>query len=173
MKNITSFTMALLAITTQSALANDHSSGLTGAQVVATNTFQGEQTDNIETDVSAFGLVNNQFSTVGKDIEFPDFITLYSVDISADSIAFSWGSGDFAKQLSGPTPQGNHDRNYFVFNLPAGKRIAAVTLDKEASSLIEGSAMPTATVLAPNRIESSLTLLRALFAVKDSTRFLR
>lgn len=134
------------------ALADSHQAGLEGATIVITNTFQGEQTEGVETDVSAFGLVNNQFALVGDSVEFPDFITLYTVDISADSISFTWGEGEFAQQLAGPTPDGNHDRNYFVFDLPEGMAITAVTLDAEASDLIEGSAAPTAAVLGPNRI---------------------
>lgn len=136
----------------QPALADGHQSELTGATVVITNTFQGDQTGGVETDVAAFGLANNQFSTVGDGVEFADFITLYTVDISSDSIAYTWGDGEFAQQLSGPTPDGNHDRNYFVFDLPDGQMITSVTLDDAASALLEGSAEPTATVLAPNRI---------------------
>jgi len=134
------------------ALADGHQSGLTGATVVITNTFQGEQTDGVETDVAAFRLTNNQFAIVGDGVEFADFITLYTVDISGNSIAYTWGDGDFAQQLSGPTPDGNHDRNYFVFDLPEGQVITSVTLDEAASALLEGSAAPTAMVLAPNRI---------------------
>lgn len=126
--------------------------GLTGSTVVITNTFQGAQTENAEVDVSGFGLANNQFSTVGDDIEFDDFITLYDVDVSANAIAFTWSDSEFAQQLSGPTPDGNHDRNYLVFDLPEGKAITAIEFDAEASDLLEGSAEPTATVLAPNRI---------------------
>ncbi len=152
MKNTKISTMAILAVFSQPLFADGHSAGLMGSHVVVTNTFQGDLTSNVETDVSSFGLENNQFSTVGNEVEFPNFITLYSVDISSNSIAFSWGDSDFAKQLSGPTTEGNHDRNYFVFDLPASKNITAVSLDKEASSLIDGSAEPTATVLGPNRI---------------------
>jgi len=140
-------TIGVLAIS-GAACAN----GLHGASVVITNTFQGGQTGNVESDVAAFGLTNNQFATVGDDVEFPDFITLYSVDVSSDAIAFTWADSDFAKQLAGPTPEGNHDRNYFIFDLPAGKAITAVTFDAEASDMIEGSATPTVTIIGPNRI---------------------
>ena len=126
--------------------------GLEGATVVITNTFAGEQTGGAEVDVTAFGLVNNRFATVGSDVEFPAFITLYDVDITAGSIAFTWGDSDFAKQLAGPTPEGNHDRNYFIFDLPEGKAITAIEFDADASDMIDGSAAPTATVLGPNRI---------------------
>lgn len=134
------------------ALADGHANALNGVTVVVTNTFQGEQTKNIETDVSAFGLRNNQFATVGDAIEYPDFITLYTIDIAGNQIAFTWGDSDFAQQLSGPTPAGNHDRNYFVFDLPEGKAITAIALDEGASELLKGSVAPTAAVLGPNRV---------------------
>ena len=126
--------------------------GLIGSTVVITNTFQGAQTENAEVDVSGFGLVNNRFSTVGDEVEFDDFITLYDVDVSANAVAFTWSDSEFAQQLSGPTPEGNHDRNYLIFDLPEGKAITAVAFDAEASDLLEGSAEPTAVVLGPNRI---------------------
>ena len=126
--------------------------GLDGATVVITNTFQGAQTDSIETDVTAFGLLNNRFATVGDGVEFPDFITLYSVDIGANSIGFTWGDSDFAQQLAGPTTEGNHDRNYLIFDLPEGVAITDVSFDAAASDLIDGSAEPTAAVIGPNRI---------------------
>ena len=92
--------------------------GLSGATVVITSTFQGTQTEGAEVDVAAFDLVNNQFAVVGDDVEFPAFITLYDVDIGAESISFKWGDSEMAERLSGPTPEGNHDRNYLIFNLP-------------------------------------------------------
>ena len=134
------------------AFAGGHSGGLDGATVVITNTFQGAQTEGNETDVAAFGLNNNRFATVGDDVEFPDFITLYTVDLSGDSISFTWGDSDMANQLSGPTPDGNHDRNYFIFDLPEGVAITDVTFDATTSDMIDGSADPTAAVLGPNRI---------------------
>lgn len=134
---------------TASQLAAD---GLTGTTVVVTNTFQGAQTDGAEVDVAAFSLANNQFAVVRDGIEFPEFITLYDIDISADSIRFVWGDSEFAQQLSGPTPDGNHDRNYFVFDLPTGTMITDVAFDADASEMIDGSAAPTAAILGPNRI---------------------
>lgn len=142
---------ASLAFAT-TAFAGSHGGGLDGATVVITNTFQGAQTDGNETDVAAFGLNNNRFATVGDDVEFPDFITLYTVDISGDNISFTWGDSDMANQLSGPTPDGNHDRNYFIFELPEGVAITDVSFDAAASDMIDGSAEPTAVVLGPNRI---------------------
>lgn len=137
---------------TAPAFAGGHDGGLDGAAVVITNTFQGAQTEGIEVDVSAFGLSNNRFATVGDSTEFPEFITLYTVDISADSIAFTWGDSEFARSLAGPTPDGNHDRNYFIFDLPEDVAITAVEFDADASDLIEGSAVPVATIIGPNRI---------------------
>ena len=43
--------------------------GLMGATVVITNTFQGGQTDGAEVDVAGFGMLNNQFATVGDGME--------------------------------------------------------------------------------------------------------
>ena len=126
--------------------------GLTGSTVVITNTFQGGQTGGVEVDVAAFDLANNQFGVVGDGIEFPDFITLYDVDISADGIAFKWGDGDFAQSLAGPTPDGNHDRNYLIFDLPEGKTITSATYDPAASDLLADSAEPKIAVLGPNRL---------------------
>lgn len=152
MKPFHAFLVAATCTAALPALADSHEGGLDGATVVITNTFQGAQTDGFETDVSAFGLVNNQFAKVGDDVEYSDFITLYTVDISGESIAFTWGDGAFAQQLSGPTPEGNHDRNYFIFDLPEGMAITAVTFDEAASELLDGSAIPTATVVGPRRI---------------------
>lgn len=143
---------ATLLLSVSAALADGHASGLTGSTVVITNTFQGAQTDGAEVDVAAFELANNQFAAVGDGVEFPAFITLYDVDISSQGIAFAWGDSAFAKQLSGPTPEGNHDRNYFIFDLPEGKAITDITFDAKASDMLEGSAAPTAAVLGPNRV---------------------
>lgn len=142
----------VLLSSTSVLFAEGHMSGLMGSTVVITNTFQGAQTEGIEVDVSAFKLANNKFAIVGDGIEFNAFITLYDVDILAESIAFTWGDSAFAQQLSGPTPDGNHDRNYFIFDLPEGKAITAIEFDAEASELIDGSAEPTAMVLGSNRI---------------------
>ena len=144
-------TTTFLAITASVAQADGHASGLSGSTVAITNTFQGAQTEGAEVDVAAFGLANNQFSVVGDDVEFPGFITLYDVDLTGDTLMFTWGDSEFAQQLSGPTPDGNHDRNYFLIDLPEGKAITAVTFDAAASDMIEGSAEPKAQVLAPNR----------------------
>lgn len=149
---IASITLAATVLMASQAAADGHASGLIGATVVITNTFQGAQTEGAEVDVSAFDLLNNQFATVGDDVEFPAFITLYDVDVSAGAIQFAWGDSPFAQQLSGPTPEGNHDRNYFVFDLPEGKAITEISFDAAASDMIEGSAEPTATILGPNRI---------------------
>ena len=148
---ITAIAAVTLVLASQ-AIAGGHATGLTDATVVITNTFQGAQTEGAEVDVSAFGLLNNQFAVVGEEVEFPGFITLYDVDVSADAIRFTWGDSAFAQQLSGPTPEGNHDRNYFIFDLPEGKAITKVTFDAASSDMIEGSAVPTATILGPNRI---------------------
>ena len=134
------------------ALADGHAAGLMGSTVVITNTFQGAQTDNVETDVAMFGMLNNRFATVGDRLEFPAFITLYDVEITADSIGFTWGDSEMAERLSGPTPEGNHDRNYLIFDLPEGKAITAITFDVAASDLLQGSAEPTAAVIGPNRV---------------------
>ena len=141
-------TCAALAVATSPLAAE----GLTGATVAVTNTFQGAQTEGAEVDVSAFGLLNNQFAVVGEALEFPQFITLYDIDITANGIRFVWGDSEFAKQISGPTPEGNHDRNYFLFDLPKGKAITDVSFDAASSDMIDGSAAPTAQVLGPNRI---------------------
>lgn len=151
MKQTTLTCAALLAATSQLA-AEHHAAGLTGATVVITNTFQGAQTEGAEVDVAAFDLLNNQFSVVGDDTEFPGFITLYDVDISGDKIAFTWGDSAFAQQLAGATPEGNHDRNYFTFDLAPGKAITAVEFDAASSGLLDGSAEPTAQIVGPNRI---------------------
>ena len=147
----TVFSAAVLVASATVAFADGHASGLTGSTVAITNTFQGARTEGAEVGVAAFGLANNQFGVVGDEIEFPAFITLYDVDLTADSVKFTWGDSDFAKQLSGPTPDGNHDRNYFLIDLPEGKAITAVTFDAAGSEMIDGSAEPKAQVLAPNR----------------------
>lgn len=145
-------TSAALLMSPLTGLADGRASGLAGATVVITNTFQGAQAEGAEVDVSAFDLVNNRFAIVDQNVEFPAFITLYDVDISADTIRFVWGDSAFAQQLSGPTPDGNHDRNYFVFDLPEGQAITDITFDATKSEMIEGSAAPSAMVLGPNRV---------------------
>lgn len=147
-----SLTGAALLLAASQLAADGHSTGLSGSTVVITNTFQGAQTEGTEVDVAAFNLRNNQFAVVGDDVEFPAFITLYDVEITSNSIAFTWGDSEMAKNLSGPTPDGNHDRNYFVFDLPDGKAITAATFEASASNLLEGSAEPKIAVLGPNRI---------------------
>lgn len=144
--------LAATTILNAPALAGGHAGGLDGATVVITNTFQGAQTEGAEMDVAAFGMMNNVFATVGDAMEFPGFITLYDVEITGDSIAFTWLQGESADSISGPTPEGNHDRNYFVFDLPEGKAITAVAFDPDASELLEGSAEPTIAIVGPNRI---------------------
>ena len=127
---------------------------LTGTTFVVTNTFEGNAGGHImpETDVAAFGAENNKFAVVGEGVELPVFISIYDIDVSADRIKFTWRETDFSKQITGPTPAGNHDRNYFIFDLPEGVAIDSVSFDAEASEMLEGSAEPTAEVLGPNRI---------------------
>ncbi|MEM9523200.1 MAG: hypothetical protein AAF982_04275 [Pseudomonadota bacterium] len=147
MLRIPVLSMVLLALP-----ATGYAAGLDGATVLITNTFQGAQTENVEKDVSAFGMTNNVFASVGAGMEFPEFITLYDVDVAADRISFRWITSEMADRLSGPTPDGNHDRNYFVFDLPEGLAITDVVFDRAGSALLEGSADPTAEVISPNKI---------------------
>lgn len=126
--------------------------GLAGAKMLVFNTFQGELTKGMETDVGAFGMNNNLFAQVGDGVELPAFIGLYDIDASADGIAFAWAESDFSAKFAGVTPDGNHDRNYFVFELPAGKAITAISFDAAASALPEGSAVPTAAVVSRNKV---------------------
>lgn len=140
-------TAALLGLATTAQSAT-----LDGATFVVTNTFQGAQTEGVEMDVAAFGLDNNKFATVGDGVELPVFINIYDVDVSGDMIKFTWVETDFSKQITGPTPEGNHDRNYFTFDLPQGVAITGVAFDAENSEMLEGSTAPEAQVLGPNRI---------------------
>ncbi|MEM7241974.1 MAG: hypothetical protein AAF429_07300 [Pseudomonadota bacterium] len=126
--------------------------GLLGANFVITNTFQGAQTDNNELDVAGFGFKNNVFATVGEDVELPSFINIYDVDVSKDMIKFTWVETDFSKTITGPTPEGNHDRNYIIFDLPKGVAIDTIAFDAAASDMLEGSAEPTAAVIGSNRV---------------------
>jgi hypothetical protein len=143
-------TLALCAAVSTPFAVN--AAGLDGAAVVITNTFQGGQTDGVETDVGKFGMVNNVFSTVGDAVEFPQFITLYDVDITSDAVAFTWITSEMADRLSGPTPDGTHDRNYLTFDLPAGVVITEVGFDAAGSDLLEGSATPTAEIISGNKV---------------------
>lgn len=126
--------------------------GLLGTSFAVTNTFQGAQTNNIETDVAVFGMTSTKFSKVTDNIELPAFITLYDIDVTKDAIKFNWIESEFSKKITGPTPVGNHDRNYFVFDLPEGKAIKSIVFDKENSRLLANSREPTAEILSSNRI---------------------
>lgn len=125
--------------------------GLSGSTVLVTNMFKGNSTNNVETDVAAFGLTNNLFSEVDSNIELPNFITLYNVDIDANSVSFDWVESDFSKKVGGAMPSDKHDRNYFVFDLPEGTEITSILFDADNSSLHPGSALPTATLISPNK----------------------
>ena len=128
---------------------------LAGAQVLLTNTFEGHASNGHtvpETDVAGFGMPNNLFATVGEGTEYPQFLTLYNIDISGSEIRFEWLHSDFADKVSGPTPEGNHDRNYFVFDLPEGVTITDITLNEAASTLLDTAALPSAQVIGPNKV---------------------
>ncbi len=142
--------MGLILLSTP-ALAQD----LTGSQVLLTNTFEGHTAKGHtvpESDVAKFGMHNNLFATVGEGTEFPEFLTLYDVDISGSEIRFEWLHSDFADKVSGPSPAGNHDRNYFVFDLPEGVKITDITFDEAASNLLDSAALPSAVVIGPNKV---------------------
>ncbi len=124
--------------------------GLTGERFVVSNLFKGNSTKGIEVDVTQFGLKNNVFSSVGSTIEVPAFITLYDIDVSESSISFDWVESDFSKKVSGVMPDDKHDRNYFIFDLE-DKEITAVELDLEKSQLHPNSALPTVTLISPNK----------------------
>jgi len=126
--------------------------GLMGANVLTFNTFQGKMTEGIETDVGMFGMNNNQFASVGDGVELPGFLGLYDVDFDANSISFNWVETGFSSSVAGPTPEGNHDRNYFVFDLPADMAITGIEFDSASSSLLDGSADPSAAVISRNKI---------------------
>ncbi len=141
---------AILATTLPFGLA---AADLMGTTFVVTNTFEGDAGGNKvdETDVAAFGLDNNKFAVVSEEVELPTFINIYDIDVSADMIKFTWRETEFSSQITGPTPEGNHDRNYFVFDLPEDVMIESVTFDPENSEMLENSVEPVATVLGPNR----------------------
>ena len=144
--------LATVAAIGASALPAFAGGDLSGAKVLTFNTFTGGMTKWVETDVGMFGMNNNLFSKVGDGVELPAFITLYDIDFGGDSIAFTWVESEFSKTITGPTPEGNQDRNYFVFDLPAGKAIKAVTFDAAGSKLLAGSAEPTAMVVSRNKV---------------------
>lgn len=125
---------------------------LTEINMLVFNTFQGKLTKDIETDVGAFGMNNNQFSKTGDGVELPAFIGLYDIDVSDNSIAFSWVESDASSKFAGPTPEGNHDRNYFVFDLPKNKKITKISFDATKSKLLDDSKEPTAAVISRNKI---------------------
>lgn len=126
--------------------------GLSGAQVLTTNTFAGGPTEGAEVDVGAFGMNNNLFATVGSNVEFPSFIGLYDIDIDENSISFNWVDTGVSQSMAGSTPEGNNDRNYFVFGIPAGMAIKSIEFDAAGSNLLDGSAEPTARVVTRNKI---------------------
>jgi len=131
--------------------AGGHSRGLVGSTFVVSNLFKGDATKGQEVDVTKFGLVNNTFAKVGKGVELPRFITLYDIDVSTDSVSFDWVESPFSKKVSGVMPADKHDRNYFIFDLEAGREIKAVSFDAEKSNLHPGSALPTVTLIGPNK----------------------
>jgi len=124
---------------------------LAGVSFVVSNLFQGDSTNQVETDVSAFGLTNNLFAEVGNDVELSGFIQLYDLDVSSSHVTFSWIDTEFSDEVGGPMPADKHDRNYFIFDLPNGVSIENVAFDPSASNLLDGSALPSVKLLAPNR----------------------
>lgn len=50
------------------------------------------------------------------------------------------------------TPEGNFDRNYFVYDLPDGVVVKSVEFDAAGSILLEDSAEPKAAVVTGNKI---------------------
>lgn len=141
------FAMATMAISTSA-----HAAGLIGVNAVVTNTFQADETDNHEVDVSAFNLVNNIFFTVSDAVELSDFLTIYHIDISQDAVRFTWTESEFSNSISGKMSPDKHDRNYFIFDLPEGVEIKTVEFDPETSELLENSALPTIRRISGNRI---------------------
>ncbi len=127
------------------------SRGLTGTSFVVSNLFKGDSTQGVEVDVTQFGLSNNHFAKVGKGVELPKFITLYDIDVSSHSVSFDWVESTFSKKVSGVMPADKHDRNYFIFNLPPGKKISNVEFDAKNSLMHEGSALPTVKLIGPNK----------------------
>lgn len=139
---IISYAVIGAGLTTQPALAS-----LLLNDVVITNTFQGSVTGGVEI------FIDSSTANVSSGaLEFPGFIDLYDVDITADSIAFTWIDTPFSNSVSGSTPLGNFDRNLFVFDLPANMNITGITFDAFASQLLSGSAMPSAQLIAPNQV---------------------
>jgi len=128
---------------------------LTGTQVVVSNTFEGLSMSGHtvpETDVAHFGMANNLFATISDTVELPAFLTLYDVDINANHISFNWIESPFSMKVVGPSPDGNHDRNYFTFDLPEGVEISGIVFDADASTLLPDSPNPTAQVVGPNKV---------------------
>jgi len=141
----------LLSILTVLYAGSSSANTLLGSRVLVTNQFKGDSTNGIEVDVTEFGLTNNLFATVGDDVELPGFITLYDIDLTADSVRFNWIESEFSNSVSGKMPSDKHDRNYFVFDLPDNIQIASVEFDVNGSQLHEGSALPTVKLISTNK----------------------
>jgi len=124
---------------------------LSGTRFVVSNLFKGDSTEGVEVDVTKFGLTNNLFGTVGDGVELPRFITLYDIDIKDTSVTFDWVESKFSKKVAGSMPADKHDRNYFMFDLPEGKKIISVEFDELNSKLHEGSALPTTKLIGSNK----------------------
>ena len=118
--------------------------------MAVTNTFESADNPGIEVNVSEFGFENDLTATItAEGVEFPNFITIYDVDFTSDSVRFTWQEDAF---VSGVTPEGNHDRNYFTFDFPEGVSIASVAFDADASELVEPSALPSVELLRAKAI---------------------
>ena len=109
--------------------------GFASAQTfVVANTFEDPQmTGGVELSTVAFKpeVFANQAAEVSADVELPNFIGFYTIDVAEDLSQLTMTVSDTASPAQTPMPVGRIDRYYYQF---AGVAPNAASLNMEAST---------------------------------------
>ncbi|WP_432449227.1 hypothetical protein [Aliiroseovarius marinus] len=111
------------------------------------NTFQDPQMNGgneISTIAFSADVYANQAATVSADIEIPNFVNFYEIDVAEDMSTLTMTVSETAKPANNPMPAERFDRYYYTFT-GAGPASASINADASTAAIADGATVAVTT----------------------------
>ncbi len=86
----------------------------------------------------------NHASRVSDEVEIPNFVNFYKVDVAVDMSSLTMTVSDTAKPLNNPMPAKRFDRYYYTFT-GAGPAEASIDNERSTAALAKGASVEVLT----------------------------
>mgnify|MGYP007079534971 CR=1 FL=1 len=124
-------------------LAIPFSTAFADTSFTVANTFEDpKMTGGKEISTIAFSpeVYANHAARVTDQVELPNFVNFYSIDVAADMSSLTMTVSPTAKPASNPMPDKRFDRYYYTFT-GAGPAEASVNSDSSTAALAQGASV--------------------------------